>query len=344
VRALVTGGGGFLGRYVVEALLEGGAEVTVLARSDYPELAAQGASCVRADLTDAAAVAAAVRGHDVVFHVAAKTGVWGPRAEYEAVNVGGTANVIAACRAHGVRRLVHTSSPSATFDGRDHRGVRGDLPLSERFLCAYPATKAAAERLVRTANGPELATCILRPHLVVGPRDPHLVPRLVQRGRAGKLAVVGDGTNEVSLCWVENAADAHLAAARSLEPGAAHAGRAYFLGQREPVLLWDWIGELFRALGVPPVTRRVSLRTAYAAGASLELAWRLLRRAGEPPMTRFVALQLARSHSFDPSPAMDDFGYRERVPTSEIVPRLVAAFEETSISAQDPGTPAHQRT
>ena len=157
---------------------------TALARGDYPELVAAGAACVRADLTDAGAVAEAVRGHDVVFHVAAKTGIWGPRAEYRAVNVDGTANVIAACRAHGVRRLIHTSSPSATFDGRDHRGVRGDLPLPDRFLCAYAETKAAAERLVRAADGPELATCILRPHLVVGPRDPHLIPRLVERGRA----------------------------------------------------------------------------------------------------------------------------------------------------------------
>lgn len=322
MKALVTGGGGFLGRYVVEALLAAGDEATVLARGDYPELGALGARCVRADLTDAAAVSAAVAGHEAVFHVAAKTGIFGPYADYHAVNVDGTANVIAACRAHGVKRLVHTSSPSATFDGGDHRDVRGDLPLPERFLCAYPKTKAEAERLVRGANGPELATCILRPHLVVGPRDPHLVPRLVERGRAGRLAIVGDGNNEVSLTWVENAADAHVAAARTLEPGAPHAGQAYFLGQRDPVRLWSWIDELFHALDVPSVKRRISLRTAYNVGACLELAWRVLRRAGEPPMTRFVALQLARSHSYDPSPAMADFGYRERVTTAEIVPRL----------------------
>jgi len=315
VRALVTGGGGFLGRYVVEALLAEGAEVTALARGAYPELAALGVRCVRADLTDAGAVARAVAGHDTVFHVAAKTGIWGPYEDYRAVNVQGTANVIAACRAHGVRRLVHTSSPSATFDGRDHVRVATDLPLPDRFLCAYPRTKAEAERLVRAANDGELATCILRPHLIVGPRDPHLLPRLIERGRAGRLRVVGDGTNEVSLTWVENAAAAHVAAARTLAPGAPHAGRAYFLAQRDPVRLWDWIGELFRELGLPPVRRRVSLRAAYAAGAVLETVWRVLARPGEPPMTRFVALQLGTSHSYDPAPAARDFGYEERVDT-----------------------------
>ena len=331
MRALVTGGGGFLGRYVVEALLAEGAEVTSLGRVSYPELEASGARCVRADLTDIGAVTGAVAGHDVVFHVAAKTGVWGPYEEYRAINVEGTANVIAACRAHGVRRLVHTSSPSVTFDGSDHVRVKGDLPLPDRFLCAYARTKAEAERLVRAANGDALATCILRPHLIVGPRDPHLVPRLVERGRAGKLALVGDGTNEVSLTWAANAADAHLAAARALEPGAPHAGRAYFLAQREPVRLWDWIGALFRELGVPPVKRRVSLRAAYAAGTTLEVLWRLLRRTGEPPMTRFLALQLARSHSYDPSPAAEDFGYEERVPTAEATRLLVEDLNKNGI-------------
>ncbi len=333
MKALVTGGGGFLGRHLVEALLAEDCQATALGRGDYPEVAALGARCVRVDLTDARAVSHAVRGHDVVFHVAAKTGIWGPREDFRAVNVDGTANVIAACREHGVRRLVHTSSPSATFDGSDHRDVRGDLPLPTRFLCAYAETKAAAERLVRAADGPQLATCILRPHLIVGPRDPHLVPRLVERGRAGKLAVVGEGTNEVSLTWVANAADAHLAAARTLAPGAPHAGRAYFIAQREPVRLWDWIAQLFRELGIEPPRRRVSQRAAYAVGAALEAAWRLLRLRGEPPMTRFVALQLATSHSYDPSPAMEDFGYRERVPTAEILPRLARELQESSVRA-----------
>jgi nucleoside-diphosphate-sugar epimerase len=308
---------------VVERCLERGHRVTALARGAYPELEQLGVETARVDLADAPRVAAAVRGHDAVVHVAALTGVWGRREDFFRVNVDGTRNVIAACRAAGVERLVHTGSPSSTFDGRDHLRVAHDLPHARRFLSPYPESKAASERLVLEADGPALATCVLRPHLIFGPRDPHLIPRLIERGRARKLAIIGDGTNEVSLSWVTDAAAAHVTALECLEPGAAHAGKAYFLAQRDPVKLWDWINALFARLGLLPVSRHVPLRAAYAAGACLEAAWRLLRRPGEPPMTRFVALQLATSHTYDMEPARRDFGYVERVPLADATRRAI---------------------
>ncbi len=330
-RALVTGGGGFLGRAIVEELLGEGVEVTCASRSVYPELERLGARSVALDLAHASAeaVAAVVAGHDSVFHVAAKAGVWGPYREYYAANVLGTQRVLAACRASGARRLVHTSSPSVCFDGGDHVDASNDLPLSTSFLCAYPATKAQAERDVLAANNAELATCALRPHLIIGPRDPHLVPRLAERARQGRLAIVGSGRNVVSLTDVENAAVAHVAAARSLAPGAAHAGRAYFIGQREPVVLWDWIGALLRELDLPPVTRRVPAAVAYAGGAAMETLWRVLRRQSEPPMTRFVARQLATSHSYSLTPAERDFGYRERHDLAAATRRAVEGARAT---------------
>lgn len=329
MRALVTGGGGFLGRAVVEALLAEGHAVTSASRGAHPELAARGVRTERVDLGDAAAVERAVRGHDVVFHVAALTGIWGAERDFERTNVEGTRHVLAACRAAGVPRLVHTSSPAVCFDGADHRRA-GELPHARRFLCAYARTKAAAEALVLAANGAELATCALRPHLVFGPGDPHLLPRVVARARAGRLARVGGGSNEVSVTFVENAAHAHLDAARTLAPGAPHAGRAYFVAQEEPVRLWDWLDGLLAGLGVAPVRRRVPLPLAYGAGAGLEALWRLLRLGGEPPMTRFLALQLARDHSYDLAPARRDFGYRERVPLAAATDATLAWLRATA--------------
>ena len=322
MRALVTGGGGFLGGAVVRLLRERGDSVRSFSRQAYPALEALGVEQRRGDLGDAAAVAAAVAGCDVVFHVAAKAGVWGPWAEYYSANVVGTEHVLAACRLHGVRRLVYTSSPSVVFAGHDEEGIDESAPYPKKFLANYPRSKAMAERLVLAANGPALATVALRPHLIWGPGDPHLVPRLVERARAGKLRQVGNGRNRVDTVYVTNAADAHVLAGDRLAPGSPVAGRAYFITQGEPVLLWDFINRVLQASGLPRATRRIPAWAAYAAGAILEGVYRLLRLRGEPPMTRFVARQLATSHWFDISAARRDLGYEPRVSTEEGLRRL----------------------
>lgn len=323
MRALVTGGGGFLGTELCRQLRAADDEVHSVSRGDHPHLRALGVVTHHGDLADAPKLAELAEGMDVVFHVAAKAGVWGRRRDYFATNLEGTEHVLAACRSAGVPRLVHTSSPSVCFDGKDHRRVAADLPRATDFLAHYPASKAAAEERVLAENDARLTTCALRPHLIFGPGDPHLLPRLVERARAGRLAVVGAGDNEVTLCYVENAAHAHVLAARALEPGAPHAGRAYFIGQEQPVELWPWIDGLLEALDVPPVRRRVSQRTAHVAGAALEGLWRLLSLPGEPPMTRFVAAQLATSHSYSMQPARDAFGYRELVDLDQATRRSV---------------------
>jgi 2-alkyl-3-oxoalkanoate reductase len=323
VRALVTGGGGFLGRRIVELLQARGDQVTSVSRGTYPELEARRVRCLRGDLADPAVARAACEGQQLVFHVAAKAGVWGPALEFERANVLATHNLLAACRAQGIERLVFTSSPSVCFDGTDHLDAGPDLAYPRRWLAHYPRTKAAAERAVLAANGPSLSTVALRPHLIFGARDPHLVPRLLERGRAGRLRIVGRGDNIVSMTHVDNAAAAHLAAADALKPNAACAGRAYFVANREPVNLWHWINDLFEALGVPPIERRIPRPLAYGVGGLCELAWKLLPLAGEPPMTRFVALQLATSHSYDLGPLERDTGYREQVSMATATQRLI---------------------
>ena len=325
MKTVVTGGGGFLGRRIVERLLAEGEAVRVVGRGAYPDLEARGIECVRADLAERDAARRALEGAGAVIHCAAKAGVWGPRAEYERCNVQATRAVLEACRAHGIERLVHTSTPSVCFDGADQRGA-SELPYARRFLAHYPRTKAAAERAVLAANGPSLATIALRPHLLFGPGDPHLVPRLLARAEAGRLAVVGDGRNEVSLTYVDDAAHAHVCALRALVAGAPCAGRAYFVANVESVRLWEWIAALLERLGRPALRRRIPLGAAWTAGALCEVLWRALARPGEPPMTRFVALQLARSHTYDVSPLARDLGYVEQVGLARGTDRLVESL------------------
>ncbi|MBL9208312.1 MAG: NAD-dependent epimerase/dehydratase family protein, partial [Opitutaceae bacterium] len=296
---LVTGGTGFLGRRLVERLLGEGRRVAVLGRNPAPDLEAKGVSWVRASLDDAAAVRAACVGRRTVFHVAARVGVWGPYDAFYRTNVLGTRAVLEGCRAAGVAHLVHTSTPSVVYNGQALAGADESLPLTEACPSPYPQTKAIAEREVLAANGSGLRTVALRPHLIWGVGDPHLVPRVLARARAGKLRIVGDGRNRVDMVHVENAVDAHLAAERALAGGnPAAAGRAYFITNDEPVSLWEWINGLLEALGRPSATRKISLPLARAIGGLCEGVWRVLPLAAEPPMTRFIAAELAKDHWF----------------------------------------------
>ena len=323
MRSLVTGGGGFLGQYLVEQLLDRGDQVRVFSRGQYPELAKRGVAVMQGDLRDASAVEAACQGVELVFHCAAVPGVWGPWQLFYETNTLGTRNVVAACRATGVRKLVYTSSPSVVYDGRPHENANESLPYPDTYLCHYPHTKALAEREVLRANDPDtLLTVSLRPHLIWGPRDNHLIPRLIGRARSGRLRRVGDGSNLISVSYVENAAHAHLQAADALEQGSPVAGRAYFINEPDPVNLWDFVNEILTRAGLPPVARSISARNAWRIGALLERIYGLLRISSEPPMTRFVASQLSQSHYYDITAARNDFGFAPFISIDEGMQRM----------------------
>jgi nucleoside-diphosphate-sugar epimerase len=326
MKALVTGGGGFLGGVIVRLLGERGDSVRSFSRGSYPELDSLGVEQARGDLGDPAAVAAAAEGCEAIFHVAAKAGVWGSWKEYYRANVLGTRNVLAACRQHGIQKLIFTSSPSVTFAGTDQNGVDESEPYPKRFLAHYPHTKGIAEQEVLAANGPGLATVALRPHLIWGPGDPHLVPRLIERARAGKLRRIGRENKLVDTVYVDNAAQAHLQAANRLTVGSPVAGRAYFLSQGEPTPLWDFVNRVLALAGLPPVTRSISPGVAYAAAAFLETAYRLIRLRAEPKITRFVVRQLSTAHWYDLTAARRDLGYSPAVPTEEGLRRLHESF------------------
>jgi nucleoside-diphosphate-sugar epimerase len=326
MKALVTGGGGFLGGAIVRQLLARGDTVRSFTRSAYPWLAEIGVEQVHGDLTDAGAVAKAVAGVDVVFHVAAKAGVWGRYADYFATNVTGTETVLAACRAAGIGKLVYTSTPSVVHTGGDIEGGDESLPYAKRFDAPYPATKVVAEKLVLAANGPELATVALRPHLIWGPGDPHLIPPALARARAGKLRRVGRRDPTVDVTYIDNAADAHVLAADKLAVGSPVAGKAYFISNGEPVKLWEFLNRVFDLAGLPPVTRTVPVWPAKLVGRVSEMLFRTFGLAGEPAITRFVAGQLSTSHWFDISAARRDFGYVPKVTVDEGLRRLAVSF------------------
>jgi 2-alkyl-3-oxoalkanoate reductase len=324
VKVLVTGGGGFLGGVIVRQLLERGDEVRSFSRGEHPGLAKLGVQQFRGDLMEQDALLRASSGCDVVFHVAAKAGIWGPYQEFYQSNVIGTENVIAACRANGIQRLVYTSSPSVIFDGHDVEGGDESLPYPSHYDAHYPRTKARAEQMVLAANSSSLGTVSLRPHLIWGPGDNHLVPRLVAKARKNRLRRIGDRPCMVDTVYVDNAAQAHLLAGDRLFPGSEVAGKSYFITNGEPIPLWEMVDRILAAAGLPPVTRSISPGLASSAGVICEILWSTFRLSGEPPMTRFVARELATAHWFTLVAARRDLSYEPLVSLDEGLARLHA--------------------
>lgn len=288
--------------------------------------------CFQGDLADFETVRRAAENCQLVFHVGAKAGVWGPFESYHRANVLGTENVLRACRELRIQRLIYTSSPSVTFNGQDQEGLDESAPYPASYLAAYPETKAAAERAVLAANGPELATVALRPHLIWGPGDQHLLPRLLQRARKCRLRLVGSGQKKVDAVYIDNAVSAHLCAMERLSIGSLIAGKAYFITNAEPWPIEEIINGMLGAAAVEPVSRRISLKAALRLARFFEWSYQSFRLPGEPPLTRFLALQLGTSHWYQTKAAEEELGYRPRISMREGMRLLAASFRGSQIS------------
>lgn len=321
--ALVTGGGGFVGKAIVSRLLELGVNVRVVGRHQYPELLLAGVECCVGDISYPQVMVEAARGMDIVFHTAALAGIWGPWQDYYRTNVLGTERVIESCHTNKVSMLVYTSTPSVVFNGKNIQGADERLEYAQNPLCHYAKSKIIAEKMVLQVNGRELKTCALRPHLVWGPGDPHLLPRLIASGKKKQLKRVGNGANLVDISYIDNVAHAHILAAKNLSGNATAGGKAYFISQGAPVNLWNWINELFAEMAIPSIESSLSATAAYVLGGVLELLYVVGHVKNEPRMTRFVAEQLAKSHYFSIANAQKDLGYKPITSLEEGMRRTV---------------------
>ncbi len=327
---LVTGGGGFLGKAIVKRLMEKKLNVSSFSRKAYAGLDEMGVRQIKGDLGDIESVTRAVRGMDTVFHVAAKPGIWGKYKDFYHTNVTGTRNILSACRHNQVAGLIYTSSPSVVFDESEMENQDESAPYPSRYLAPYPETKAMAEKQVIKAAEQGLPCIILRPHLIWGPEDNHLVPGII--GRASRLKKIGRTDDLVDTIYVDNAAHAHILAAIALEKNPGLSGNVYFISQDEPVSKWAMADAFLEAAGLPPVKGHISAQTAYAAGCLFEFAYKLLGIKRDPPLTRFAARELATSHWFNISRAKKDLGYVPEVSIKEGLERLKEWMKEPDIS------------
>src|SRR3954454_21396299 len=302
----VTGGSGFIGQRLIRRLLGEGNVVVGLARSDRSAklLSELGAQPVPGGLSDLEALTAAATECELAFHAAAHVGEWGPRWQFDQVNVRGTANVIEACRAAGVRRLVHVSTEAVLLAGEPLVNVDETAPLRPDSKSPYCATKAKAEQLVRQANGNGLETVCVRPRFVWGAGDNTLLPSLVATVKAGKFAWIGGGRHLTATTHVDNTVEGLMLAASRGTPGGV-----YFVTDGEPVVFRDFVTKLLGTQGVVAPDRNVPLAPAKRGAAMGEAIWRVLPLSGSPPLTRMAVWVSSLETTIDISLARRELGY-----------------------------------
>jgi len=325
MKVLITGASSLLARRTAEALLARGDDVVCLQRHAAPIDATQ----VLGDIRDPVMVARAAAGCDAIIHAAAKVGVVGSWSDYRSINVDGTAAVLHAARQHDVARIVHVSTPSVAHEGSSIIGAAATSAVTGRTGAWYAESKAMAEQLAVAANADDLAVVAIRPHLVWGPHDTQLVGRIVERARAGRLAMVGTGSALVDTTYIDCAAAALVAAVDAVHPGARCAGQAYVIANGEPRPIRELVLGICAAAGIDVSPRNVPRPLAIAAGVICERVWQWRGASTEPPLTRFLAEQLGTAHWFDPQPARDDLGWQPSVTIDEGLARLANWFRET---------------
>jgi nucleoside-diphosphate-sugar epimerase len=324
VRVLVTGASGLLGGAVAAELVARGHEVRTFQRR---ASGVSGAQDARGSLTDRSAVRAALAGVHGVVHLAARVSLAGDPAEFDRVNVQGTALLLEEARRAGVQRFVNVSSPSVAHAGAS---IVGDDALPADPAAArgdYARTKASAELLALGADRDGFAVVSVRPHLVWGPGDTQLVERIVDRSRAGRLPLLAHGTALIDSLFVDNAA---TGIAQALARAEAVHGESYVLTNGEPRPVAELLAGICRAAGVREPVRSIPAGLATTLGSVVEAVWRIRPGVDEPPMTRFLAEQLSTSHWFDQRRTRRDLDWVPAVSLDEGFARLAAWYDGRS--------------
>jgi nucleoside-diphosphate-sugar epimerase len=314
-QVFVTGGSGFVGRRLIEVLVERGDAVRALARSEKAAGAVRqaGAEVVVGDLDEVAAMQAGMAGCEVVYHSAALVQDWGDPADFYRVNVVGTEKVLAAAKAAGVGRLVHVSTEAVLVDGRGPiRNADEKWPKPARPLPLYPYSKGLAEDRVIAANGDGLTTVVVRPRFVWGKGDTSLLPAFVEAIKEGRFRWMGDGRHLTSTCHVDNVCEGMVLAAEH-----GRGGEIYFLTDGESVEFRQFVTDMLATQGVRPGEGVLPLWLAGVVAAAGEGVWRLLRLKGQPPLTRIALALMSQEVTVNDGKARRELGYNGRVSVAD---------------------------
>ena len=327
MKCMVTGGTGFLGQSLVNRLLSLGHQVTVIGRNEHvgEKLKARGVTFIRADLTERNRVLTACEGMDYVFHAAALSSPWGAYDTFYKSNVVATINVIDACQKHGVKRLIHVSTPSLYFSFHHRRNIKEEDPLPKTFVNAYAETKYLAELEVDRAHKEGLPVITIRPRALFGPGDTTILPRLIRANEKGVVPLINGGRAIMDITYVENVVDALLLC---LSSPSDTLGKKYNITNDEPIRLVDVLEAVFEKLGQPFKAKRIPYPMAYHLAGGLEWVATHLKKGEEPLMTRYTVGVLSKSQTLDISRAKEELGYHPSVSLHEGMDHFVKWWKE----------------
>lgn len=312
-KILVTGGSGFVGQALAISLAEQGHQVIAVSRKPNQKLLQHGIELVSCDLSKKDEIdSISLAGVETIFHTAAYVKMWGKYQDFYKTNFLGTKFLLEKAKVAGVKKFIYTSSPSVIADGTDLKGINEAYSYPKKYKAYYPQTKSLAERFVLANNSKDFKTLSLRPHLIWGPGDTNLIPTIIAKAKSGKLKIIGTGNNKVDICYIEDCVSAHLCAYQALDNNPKASGKAYFVSQGEPVLLWDWINQVLELNNLPKVTTKIPFKLAYALATILELVARVIPNSPEPLLTRFLVSEMATDHYFDLTRAKELLGFEPK--------------------------------
>ena len=323
-KVLVTGATGFLGKYVVEELVEHGYQVRAFGRNRAigQSLVNASVTFIQGDLTNQEDLTKACQKMDMVVHAGALSTVWGPWEDFYQTNVLGTKYILETCREAKIERLVYVSSPSIYAAPRDQLDIKESDAPQENRLNNYIRSKLASEKLFK--DYPDVSSVILRPRGLFGIGDTSILPRVLNLSQKIGIPLIGDGRQLMDMTCVENVA---LAIRLALETPQA-AGEVYNITNGEPRAFRNLIEETLRGLGYPIRYRKIPAPLVCAISSSLEFIYKSLKLKGEPALTRYTYYLLRYSQTLDISKAERDLGYRPKITISEGIEQYVQDYRK----------------
>lgn len=312
-RDLVTGGSGFLGSHLVEALLARGDEVRVLVRptSKIAHLESLNVQLVYSDLSDSQSVRKAAQGMEHVYHCAALASDWGPRENFQAANVAGFRNLLDASLEAGVKKFIHVS----TTDVYGHPNYPVDETAPYRLRgWQYGDTKIEGEKLAWAYHREHgLPITIVRPVNIYGPRSTSFVLELAEALKSGDMVHIGKNEHPAGLAYVTNVVDMILLAADS----ESSVGHAYNASDGSDVTWAQYMDKLAKIIGAPSPRVVIPYRLAYLAGWAMEKIYGALQIQSRPLLTRMMVELFGTNQGFPIDKARRELGYEPRVSFNE---------------------------